>query len=251
MEEPLSDEVVPVDGDFDTEVPLDGNREGEEREAPHTEEIVAQLLNQPEQQDGLVRIAASAEFAGFSVRHFRRILESEKIPVAVIGRAFFVRKSDLQIWRDNYNSKTSGGSWRKKYGKILRRPKPPTLDELLGDSLNVAFEEMRRRRPLPRVRRSLKEAEPDYLQDIEVRGDDPASLADTIMATPIRIMRRNGSARAATPSEKDRFAQALDKAHFPREAVEFLGLGSLRELLVKCQELGLTDDLRRLTRKQP
>jgi hypothetical protein len=37
--------------------------------------------------------------AGFSVRHFRRIIEEDRIPVLRIGRKFFILTSDFEKWK--------------------------------------------------------------------------------------------------------------------------------------------------------
>jgi len=37
--------------------------------------------------------------AGFSVRHFRRIVEEDQIPVLRIGRKFFIVASDFEKWK--------------------------------------------------------------------------------------------------------------------------------------------------------
>ena len=44
-------------------------------------------------------IPNAAELAGFSVRHFRRIIEDERIRVVQIGRKFFILGSDFERWQ--------------------------------------------------------------------------------------------------------------------------------------------------------
>ena len=44
-------------------------------------------------------IPNAAELAGFSVRHFRRIIEEDKIPVMQIGRKLFIVARDLEAWK--------------------------------------------------------------------------------------------------------------------------------------------------------
>ena len=46
-------------------------------------------------------IPTAAELAGFSIRHFRRIIEEDRIPIMQIGRKFFILASDFQQWRSN------------------------------------------------------------------------------------------------------------------------------------------------------
>ena len=43
-------------------------------------------------------ISTAAEMAGFSLRHFRRIIEEERIPVVQIGRKFFILGRDFENW---------------------------------------------------------------------------------------------------------------------------------------------------------
>jgi excisionase family DNA binding protein len=44
-------------------------------------------------------IPNAAELAGFSVRHFRRIIEEERIRIVQIGRKFFILGSDFERWQ--------------------------------------------------------------------------------------------------------------------------------------------------------
>ncbi len=50
-------------------------------------------------------IPTAAEDVGYSVRHFRRILVDDGIPILQIGRKFFVLDSDLQQWKDARKAK--------------------------------------------------------------------------------------------------------------------------------------------------
>ncbi|PYS39694.1 MAG: hypothetical protein DMG14_13185 [Acidobacteria bacterium] len=43
--------------------------------------------------------ARAAVKAGYSSRHFRRIIEEEGIPVMRIGRKFFILNRDLENWQ--------------------------------------------------------------------------------------------------------------------------------------------------------
>lgn len=52
-------------------------------------------------------IPTAADLAGFSIRHFRRIIEEDRIPIVQIGRKFFILGRDFTSW---------------KSGKRLRRP---------------------------------------------------------------------------------------------------------------------------------
>jgi hypothetical protein len=52
-------------------------------------------------------IPTAAEMAGFSLRHFRRIIEEDQIPIIQIGRKFFILGRDFTSWKE---------------GKKVRRP---------------------------------------------------------------------------------------------------------------------------------
>ena len=52
-------------------------------------------------------IPTAAEMAGFSIRHFRRIIEEDRIPIVQIGRKFFILGRDFLSWES---------------GKKVRRP---------------------------------------------------------------------------------------------------------------------------------
>ena len=52
-------------------------------------------------------IPNAAEMAGFSVRHFRRIIEEERIRVVQIGRKFFILGADFERWQSANRRKPS------------------------------------------------------------------------------------------------------------------------------------------------
>ena len=64
-------------------------------------------------QDGLtpkktfLDIPNAAGMAGFSVRHFRRIIEDERIRVLSIGRKFFILSADFDRWQMTNQRKPS------------------------------------------------------------------------------------------------------------------------------------------------
>ena len=43
-------------------------------------------------------IPTAAEMAGFSIRHFRRIMDEDRIPIVQIGRKFFILGRDFTSW---------------------------------------------------------------------------------------------------------------------------------------------------------
>jgi hypothetical protein len=50
-------------------------------------------------------IPTAAEMAGFSLRHFRRIIEEDQIPIVQIGRKFFILGRDFSSWQAGKKSK--------------------------------------------------------------------------------------------------------------------------------------------------
>ena len=44
-------------------------------------------------------IPTAADMAGFSLRHFRRIIEEDRIPIVQIGRKFFILGRDFMTWQ--------------------------------------------------------------------------------------------------------------------------------------------------------
>jgi hypothetical protein len=52
-------------------------------------------------------IPNAAEMAGFSVRHFRRIIEDERMRIVQIGRKFFILVADFERWQLTKKMKAS------------------------------------------------------------------------------------------------------------------------------------------------
>ena len=52
-------------------------------------------------------IPNAAGLAGFSVRHFRRIIEEERIRIVQIGRKFFILGVDFERWQETKRAKVS------------------------------------------------------------------------------------------------------------------------------------------------
>ena len=52
-------------------------------------------------------IPTASEMAGFSVRHFRRIIEEDQIPIVQIGRRFFILGRDFNSWEAAKKAKRS------------------------------------------------------------------------------------------------------------------------------------------------
>ena len=58
-------------------------------------------------QRNFLDIPSAAFQAGYSPRHFRRIIEEDRIPIVQIGRKFFILGRDFSSWES---------------GKKLKRP---------------------------------------------------------------------------------------------------------------------------------
>jgi len=50
-------------------------------------------------------VPTAAEMAGFSIRHFRRIIEEDRIPIMQIGRKFFILSRDFNSWESTKRGK--------------------------------------------------------------------------------------------------------------------------------------------------
>jgi hypothetical protein len=54
---------------------------------------------QPNTQRQVLDIPSAAFQAGYSSRHFRRIIEEDHIPVILIGQKYFITVADLETWK--------------------------------------------------------------------------------------------------------------------------------------------------------
>jgi len=63
-------------------------------------------------------IPTAAEMAGFSLRHFRRIIEEDQIPIIQIGRKFFILGRDFTSWKEG--KKVHDRRSRSRYGWYSR-----------------------------------------------------------------------------------------------------------------------------------
>ena len=52
-------------------------------------------------------IPTAARMAGFSIRHFRRIIEEDGIPIIQIGRKFFILGREFASWEARKGPKVS------------------------------------------------------------------------------------------------------------------------------------------------
>jgi hypothetical protein len=55
-------------------------------------------------------VSTAARMAGFSIRHFRRIIEEDEIPIMQIGRKFFIVATKFAEWKASQGQKRVGSS---------------------------------------------------------------------------------------------------------------------------------------------
>lgn len=55
-------------------------------------------------------VSTAARMAGFSIRHFRRIIEEDEIPIMQIGRKFFIVASKFEEWKSTQGRKRVGSA---------------------------------------------------------------------------------------------------------------------------------------------
>ena len=65
----------------------------------------ATVENKPKKM--FLDIPNAAGLAGFSVRHFRRIIEDESIRIVQIGRKFFIMGTDFERWQSSKKMKVA------------------------------------------------------------------------------------------------------------------------------------------------
>ncbi len=53
-------------------------------------------------------IPSAAQLAGFSARHFRRIIEEDEIPIMQIGRKFFIVAKNFETWQSTQGQRRVG-----------------------------------------------------------------------------------------------------------------------------------------------
>jgi hypothetical protein len=61
----------------------------------------------PQRPKMFMDIPTAAGMAGFSLRHFRRIIEEDQIPIVQIGRKFFILGRDFTSWESSRKSKAN------------------------------------------------------------------------------------------------------------------------------------------------
>lgn len=59
------------------------------------------MNEQPAKQRLFLDIQSAAELSGFSLRHFRRIIEEDRIPIVQIGRKYFILGREFENWKNS------------------------------------------------------------------------------------------------------------------------------------------------------
>ena len=71
-------------------------------------------------------IPTAAGMAGFSLRHFRRIIEEDRIPVMQIGRKYFIVARDLEEWKSTRGEARLDAAIQQLDGWLKTAPKSST-----------------------------------------------------------------------------------------------------------------------------
>ncbi len=78
-------------------------------------------------------IPTAAFQAGYSPRHFRRIIEEDRIPVMKIGRKFFIVANDLEVWKSTRGEARLDQALQQLDGLMKQNTQPPAEAELPDD----------------------------------------------------------------------------------------------------------------------
>ncbi len=66
----------------------------------------------------ILDLPTAAEFAGFSSRHFRKIIEEDRIPVRKIGNRLFIVRSDFDNWKSTRGEARLGAAIQQVDGWV-------------------------------------------------------------------------------------------------------------------------------------
>lgn len=69
---------------------------------------MAQEVKTAEKKRTFLDVPRAARMAGFSIRHFRRIIEEDEIPIMQIGRKFFIVAANFEAWKAKQGQKRIG-----------------------------------------------------------------------------------------------------------------------------------------------
>ena len=70
----------------------------------------------------LLDITTAAEFAGYSLRDFRKVIEEDRIPVLRIGRKYFVSARTLEGWKETRGEARFDAALRQLDGWVNQVP---------------------------------------------------------------------------------------------------------------------------------
>lgn len=68
----------------------------------------AKTTTTPAKKKTFLDVPSAARMAGFSIRHFRRIIEEDEIPIMQIGRKFFIVAANFEAWKASQGQKRMG-----------------------------------------------------------------------------------------------------------------------------------------------
>jgi hypothetical protein len=68
----------------------------------------AETTPPPVKKKTFLDVPSAARMAGFSIRHFRRIIEEDEIPIMQIGRKFFIVAANFEDWKARQGQKRMG-----------------------------------------------------------------------------------------------------------------------------------------------
>lgn len=69
---------------------------------------MARDVTTPTTKRTFLDVPSAARMAGFSIRHFRRIIEEDEIPIMQIGRKFFIVAANFDAWKTSQGHKRMG-----------------------------------------------------------------------------------------------------------------------------------------------
>ena len=69
---------------------------------------MAQMTATQSRNRTFLDVPTAARVAGFSIRHFRRIIEEDEIPIMQIGRKFFIVAANFELWRETHGQRREG-----------------------------------------------------------------------------------------------------------------------------------------------
>ncbi len=75
------------------------------KQALYAQKTQIDVQSSPKPYKMFMDIPTAAGLAGFSVKHFRRIIEDDQIPIVQINRKFFILGRDFATWEADKKSR--------------------------------------------------------------------------------------------------------------------------------------------------